>query len=133
MNKTNLKQHLRGTFFALAIVGALLALPKAEATITDVVGGLHSPRGLAFGPGGQLFVAQSGDDTVNGSIIEILSPMAVRPMVRTIVSGLPVIGEEGEFSGVDGISVFGNGRNFGLYAIMGVDPQQAGDPAFANP
>src|SRR6266480_4505401 len=134
MNKTNLKQHLRGTFFALAIVGALLALPKAEATITDVVGGLHSPRGLAFGPGGQLFVAQTGDETVNGSIIEILSPMAVRPNVRTIVSGLAVIGdpEEGEFLGVSGISIFGNGTNFGLYAIMAVDPQQTGDPAFGN-
>src|SRR5207249_11881364 len=134
MNKTNLKQHLRGTFFALAIVGALLALPKAEATITDVVGGLHSPRGLAFGPGGQLFVAQTGDDTVDGSIIEILNPMAVRPRVRTIVSGLAVTGDpdEGEFLGVSGISVFGNGVNFGLYAIMAVDPQQTGDPAFGN-
>src|SRR5438094_6409100 len=134
MNKPNLKQHLRRTFFALAIVGALLALPKAEATITEVVGGLHSPRGLAFAPGGQLFVAQTGDDTVAGSIIEIPSPMAIRPIVRTIVSGLPVIGdpEEGEFLGVRGISVFGNGRNFGLYAIMAVDPQQTGDPPFGN-
>src|SRR6266516_7508855 len=134
MNKSNLKQHLCRTFFALAIVGALLALPKAEATITEVVGGLHSPRGLAFGPGGQLFVAQTGDETVNGSIIEILSPMAVRPNVRTIVSGLAVIGdpEEGEFLGVSGISIFGNGTNFGLYAIMAVDPQQTGDPAFGN-
>src|SRR5437867_11738765 len=130
MNKSNLKQHLCRTFFALAIVGALSALPKSEATITEVVGGLHSPRGLAFGPGGQLFVAQTGDETVAGSIIEILSPMAVRPHVRTIVSGLPVIGdpEEGEFLGVSGISVFGNGRNFGLYAIIAVDPQQTGDP-----
>src|SRR6266536_5937917 len=118
MSKSNIRQHLRRSFFALAIIGALLTLPSAQAAITEVVGGLHSPRGLAFGPGGQLFVAQTGDDTVDGSIIEILSPMAVRPNVRTIVRGLPVIGEEGEFSGADGIAVFGNGRNFGLYAIM---------------
>src|SRR5437867_6206403 len=135
MSKQNIKQHLRRTFFALAIVGALFTSPSAEATITEVVGGLHSPRGLTFGPGGQLFVAQTGEtDTVDGSIIEILSPMAVRPKVRTIVSGLPVVGDpdEGEFLGVSGISVFGNGVNFGLYAIMAVDPQQTGDPAFGN-
>src|SRR5436189_1701684 len=134
MSKSNIRQHLRGGVFGLAIIGALLTLPSAQATITEVVGGLHSPRGLAFGPGGQLFVAQTGDETVDGSIIEILSPMAVRPNVRTIVSGLAVIGdpEEGEFLGVSGISIFGNGTNFGLYAIMAVDPQQTGDPAFGN-
>jgi hypothetical protein len=31
MNKTNIKQQLRRGFFALAIVGALLTLPKAQA------------------------------------------------------------------------------------------------------
>jgi hypothetical protein len=135
MNKQNIKQYLRRSFFALAIVGALLTLSSAEAAITEVVGGLHSPRGLAMGVGGQLFVAQAGDETVGGSIIEILNPMATRhPLVRTIVSGLANIGDpdEGEFLGASGISVFGNGVNFELYAIMGVDPQQTGDPAFGN-
>src|SRR6266496_3704842 len=154
MNKPNIKRHLRRAFVALALKPAmrvtkshlggaiivmvlaagLAASAIAQSTVTKVVGGLHSPRGLAFGPGGQLFVAQTGDDTVDGSIIEILSPMAVRPNVRTIVSGLAVIGdpEEGEFLGVSGISIFGNGTNFGLYAIMAVDPQQTGDPAFGN-
>src|SRR6266496_4680945 len=134
MSKSNIRQHLRRSFFALAIIGALLTLPSAQAAITEVVGGLHSPRGLAFGPGGQLFVAQTGDDTVDGSIIEILDPMAVRSNVRTIASGLAVTGdpEEGEFLGISGISVFGNGVNFGLYGIMAVDPQQTGDEAFGN-
>src|SRR5262245_30325221 len=83
MNKPKIKQHLLGSFFALAIIGALITLPSAQAAITEVVGGLHSPRGLAFGPGGQLFVAQSGDDTVDGSIIEILNPADSHPVVRT--------------------------------------------------
>src|SRR5262245_61023924 len=87
--------------FALSLIArADLPLP-----VTQVIGGLLSPRGLAFGPGGQLFVAQTGDDTVNGSIIEILNPMDSRPLVRSLVSGLPNVGEEGEFVGVDGISI----------------------------
>src|SRR5436190_20047459 len=129
------RSHFAGAIIVILLAVGLAASAIAQSTITQVVGGLHSPRGLAFGPGGQLFVAQTGEtDTVDGSIIEILSPMAVRPKVRTIVSGLAVIGdpEEGEFLGVSGISVFGNGRNFGLYAIMAVDPQQTGDPAFGN-
>src|SRR4029453_5013918 len=146
MNKTNIlalaskpamplaKSQLGGAIIVMTLAVALAASATAQSTITQVVGGLHSPRGLTFGPGGQLFVAQTGDETVEGSIIEILSPMAVRPRVRTIVNGLPVVGdpEEGEFLGVSGISVFGNGKNFGLYAIMAVDPQQTGDPAFGN-
>jgi hypothetical protein len=139
---------LQSTLLTLTLTLALAAAPamagsenarrlpgnyaRPETLITQVVGGLHSPRGLAFGPGGQLFVAQTGDEESAGSIIEILDPMAIHPEVRTLVSGLPNVGEEGEFTGVDGISVFGNGVNFGLYAIMAVDPQQTGDPAFGN-
>src|SRR5437867_13221735 len=96
MSKSNIRQHLRRSFFALAIIGALLTLPCAQAAITEVVGWLHSPRGLAFGPGGQLFVAQTGDDTVDGSIIAFLSPMAVRPDGRISVIGLAVIRVPGE-------------------------------------
>lgn len=44
-----------------------------------MLGGLHSPRGLAFGPGGHLFVAQAGDATALGSIIEILNVLAYFP------------------------------------------------------
>jgi hypothetical protein len=106
---------------------------RPESPITQVIGGLHSPRGLAFSPGGQLFIAQTGDQETAGSIIEILNPLDTLPITRTLVSGLPN-GElgPGEFVGVDGISIFGNGVNFGLYAIMAIDPQQTGDPAFGN-
>jgi hypothetical protein len=43
MNKPNIKQHLRRSFFALAIVGAALALPKAQAGQPSDTGG--------YGPG----------------------------------------------------------------------------------
>ena len=135
MNKRNIKKkraHLGGVIIVMILAIGLAASAVAQSSVTEVVGGLHSPRGLAFGPGGQLFVAQSGDATADGSIIEILSPMGRRPLVRTIVSGLPVVVNEGQYSSVDGISIFGNGRNFGLYAIMASDPQQTGNPAFGN-
>src|SRR6266542_5398650 len=128
------KSHLGGTIITMIVAVGLAASAIAQSTVTEVVGGLHSPRGLAFGPGGQLFVAQTGDEEIAGSIIEILDPMAIHPIVRTLLSGLPNVGdpEEGEFLGVDGISIFGDGVNFGLYAIMAVDPQQTGDEAFGN-
>jgi len=122
-----------GVFCALLLATALVAPVRAQSgTVTEVVGGLHSPRGLAFGAGGQLFVAQAGDATAAGSIIEILNPMAIIPNVRTIVSGLPTIGDEGEFVGVDGISVVGNGVNSALYGIMALSPQATGNAAFGS-
>ena len=121
------------TVMVLAIGLATSAI--AQSAVTEVVGGKHSPRGLAFGPGGQLFVAQTGDETVDGSIMEIVR---IRwEFGRTFGQSLPVSPtfgdpEEGEFLGVSGLSILGNGRNFGLYAIMAVDPQQTGDLAFGN-
>lgn len=144
MNKSNilpiaakLAKRLIKFHFGAAIAGMTVALSTssiAQAEITEVVTGLHSPRGLAFGPGGHLYVAQAGDDTVTGSVIEIVNPMSKHPKVRPIASDLAVTGDpdEGEFLGVSGLSVFGQGKNFGIYAIMAVDPEQTGDDAFGN-
>lgn len=113
--------------------GCLAACPgvatAADPPFVVVASGLHSPRGLDFGPGGQLYVAQAGDATgANGSIIEIRNAMSMNPKVSTVVSGLATVGDEGEFIGVDGISVRGNGVNAGIYAIMGLSPQAAAEP-----
>ena len=104
----------------------------SPATIMVVASGLHSPRGLAFGPGDILYVAQAGDADHAGSIIEIRNSMSKHPSYRTIVSGLPTIGDEGEFVGVNGISVLGRGTKAGIYAIMALSPQGTGDNAFGN-
>jgi hypothetical protein len=129
------RSHLGGAIIVVGLALGLTASAIAQGTVTEVVGGLHSPRGLAIDSGGvKLFVAQTGDDTVDGSIIEISRPMSANPPVRTIISGLPNVGdpEEGEFLGISGIAMFGHGPNFGLYGIMAVDPQQTGDLAFGN-
>jgi|ERR1043166_1604290 hypothetical protein len=91
--------------------------------ISTVVSGLHSPRGLAFGPGDQLYAAEAGDADHNGAIIAIRNAMSNHATYRTIVDGLVTIGSEGEFLGIDGISVLGRGTNAGIYAIYGESPQ----------
>ena len=78
---------------AVMLAIGLAASALAQSSITEVVGGLHSPRGMAIGPGGQLYVAQAGGDTVDGSIIEIISPIlrsSRRTAARPFRSGLSI-------------------------------------------
>ncbi|PWT87602.1 MAG: hypothetical protein C5B55_14505 [Blastocatellia bacterium] len=113
-------------------VTAIAPRSNSEPAISVVVDGLHSPRGLAFGPGNILYVAEAGDADHAGSIIEVRNSMSQNPDARTIVEGLPTIGDEGEFIGVDGISVLGRGANSAIYAIMGLSPQGTGNNVFGN-
>ena len=131
-------------------LGSLLAPGAAaahEQSLTVVAEGLHGPRGLAFGPGGVLYIAQAGDAPGTSAIFQVRNPMSQHPKVRTIVEGLPTYaGPNGQFVGVDGISVLargahgdsGNsgengwnhhGHTFAIYAILGTAPQIAKDPA----
>jgi hypothetical protein len=103
---------------------------KPATSITVVAEGLHSPRGLAFGPGGILYVAQAGDAGHAGSIIEFRNSMSQNPTYRTIIDGLASTGGEGEFLGVSGISVLGRGANQGIFAIFGLSPQATGNDDF---
>lgn len=101
-------------------------------TITQVVGGLHSPRGLSFGWDGSLFVAEAGDDGGGGAIIQISDPSGRHPRVRTVTSDLPTIGGDGEFLGVEDLVVFGGGPFFELLAITGPAPQEAMQSFFGS-
>jgi hypothetical protein len=85
-----------------------------------------------MGPGNILYVAQAGDADNLGSVIEIRNSMSNNATYRTILGNLPVVGDEGEFLGVSGISVLGTGRNQSIYAIMGLSPVEAGNPAFGR-
>jgi len=114
------------------LVAGLLSLslaPAAGAATAPyhvVVTGLQSPRGLDFGPGGILYAAEAGDADHASSVIRIRNPFSQNATVQPIASGLTSIGEEGEFLGVDGISVLGRGTNQSIYGIVGANPQATG-------
>jgi hypothetical protein len=44
---------------------------SAEATATVVMSGLNAPRGLAWGPGGALYVAEAGTPEINGPCVPL--------------------------------------------------------------
>lgn len=104
--------------------------PQSASAYTVVAGGLRSPRGLTFGPGERLYVAEAGLVAgYDGAIDEILNAQSANPTLRTVVSGLASTGGDGEVIGVGGISAHGNG---GIYAIIGESPELTGNPAFGQ-
>lgn len=115
-------------FVPAALLTLIASLPcVAVGQYTVVVGGLNSPRGLTFGPGGRLYVAQAGSGSANGKITEISNPSASTPLVRDVVTGLiSVVHTEGEAVGVDGISALGNGN---IFAIMAISNEALGFPS----
>ena len=142
------KSRTTPTFILVALISTMLliifgshasattakstAAPQVSPDISVVVSGLHSPRGLAFGPGDILYVAEAGDESHSGSIIQVLNATSQNAKARTIVDTLSTIGDEGEFLGASGISVLGRGTNSGLYAIMALSPEITGNNAFGN-
>ena len=115
---------------ALIVVFSASAVSASGRGLTVVVEGLHSPRGLAFGPGNILYVANAGDADHAGSIIVIRNSMSQNATYSTVVNGVSTLGSEGEFIGLSGISVLGRGTNQGIFAIMGESPQGTGDSSF---
>ena len=115
----------------MGLLLSLLGIAPAFAAgpFTVVLDGLQSPRGLAFGPGGRLYVAQAGSGGNTGAVTEIVNPWAANPSWRNVASGLLTFGGAGEFESVDGISLLGNG---GIYGIFGASSQETGLPSPAG-
>ncbi len=119
-----------------ALLAAIVAAPAGAVPppFTVIAGGLHSPRGLTFGPGDRLYVAQAGDGSGSqaegmshtGAITEIVDPASASPTTRDVITGLSSYGALGDAVGVDGISALGNG---GIAAIMGESRDRTGDPS----
>jgi hypothetical protein len=118
-----------------ATLGAALVAPSTAVAADPgvvVADGLHSPRGLDFGPGGILYAAESGDASNGGAVLQIENSASQHPIVRTIIDGLTKIGDEGEFIGIDGISVLGRGTNQKIYGVFGLAPQIVGSADFGQ-
>ena len=107
----------RSSFLAVAalLVGAAVIV-SADAPFTVVLGNLDSPRGLTFGPGGRLYVAQAGTGDHTGRITEIRDPGG-DATVRDVVTGLISVSDEGEAIGVSGLSALGNGTLFAMMSL----------------
>ena len=89
----------------------------AAGLFTVIANGLEAPRGLTFGPGGRLYVAQAGSGGSSGKITEIYNPGSANPTTRDVVTGLISLqSSEGDVIVVSGLSAIGNGT---IYAIMG--------------
>jgi sugar lactone lactonase YvrE len=119
-----------------AVLGFLLvaagpAAAKSGPKVTTVVSGRDNPRDLAFGPDGRLYVAEAGhggsecvaggeEGTLCFGFTSGISRVNVHARrSRRVVSGLASNADPtGAFAtGVDGISLRGNGRIFGITAL----------------
>jgi hypothetical protein len=115
--------------------------------VTPVATGLNNPRGLAFGPGGVLYVGEAGLGAANGaggvglgqgftgSVGEIRDLSSANPAFRRIITGLASSAEPDGVVGPDGVSPLGNGDIHIIMAesrekILAVNPSV--DPALAN-
>ena len=134
-----------GRFGTLVLVVGGIAL-VANGQVTPVAIGLNNPRGLAFGPGGILYVGEAGLGAGNGSggaapgigftgsVGEIRDLSSPQPTFERIISGLASANSEGVV-GPDGVSPLGNGNIHIIMAqstsgILANNPNA--NPALAN-
>jgi hypothetical protein len=135
------KQHM---FFTPVL---MLFTVVASGQVTPVATGLNNPRGLAFGPGGVLYVGEAGLGAGNGaggvglglgftgSVGEVRDISSASPTFRRVVTGLASTASAGGVTGPDGVSPLGNGNihiimSESTSGILANDPNA--NPALAN-
>jgi hypothetical protein len=126
-----------GALLALGLVGWVMTPAAGAAShaarLHTVVRGLDNPRGLVFLPNGTLAVAEAGHagprclgpgecGGLTGRIIAVLPGSGHG---KTLAAGFPSIGGPFAPFGLGGLAL----RHGRLYAIVGENPQEFGDPS----
>jgi hypothetical protein len=127
------RRRRAGTALLLTMVGAVAAAPASAAeSVTVVADRLDNPRGIAFGPGGALWIAEAGragprcmGEGQEASCVGGSSAVTRvwRGRVSRRVTGLPSFGgQDGSFTGgVTDVSVAADGRLFAI--VNGIGPR----------
>ena len=125
------------SLFLTSIFGCFAALTYGQ--VTPVATGLNNPRGLAFGPGGVLYVAEAGLGAGNGaggvgiglgftgSVAEIRDLASPHPTFTRIITSLASSADAEGTVGPDGVSPLGNG-NISIIMAESTSATQASNP-----
>ena len=109
------------------LLGLVAILPAfAVKPFTVIADGLAFPRGLTFGPGRVLYVAQAGagGGTTTSKITGIRNPAQADQSIADVVIGLiSVTTPQGDAIGVAGLSAIGNGT---IYAATEASISKSG-------
>jgi hypothetical protein len=128
-----ISRALTAVLAAGLVVAAMAPAAAAAPRLHTVARGLDNPRGLAFLPNGMLAVAEGGHagslclapgecGGLTGQIIAVNPKTGHR---RTLATRFPSIGGPFAPFGLGGLAV----RSGKLYAIVGENPQEFGDPS----
>lgn len=129
------------TFWRITVLLALICLLTRESrgepyAITEIMSGLVTPRGLAFGPDGGLYVAEAGSGGSGPSVVlgngATASLGATSGLTRLlagvqsrVLSGLPSVATAtgADAGGLQDIAFDGSGQAYGLFSF-GSDAMQ---------